>query len=89
MSLQEEKINREIKKFVDFKRLIESCDAVSIIKEKEEKIYYLFQKDDFSDFDKDILDCMVSGLSEKIKNLLEEREKIREGQQNDGHSESN
>ena len=89
MSLKEEKINREIKRFVDLKRLIQFCDAITIIKENEEKIFYLFQKDDFSDFDKDIIDCMMSGISERINNLLEERKKIREEQQNGEHSESN
>lgn len=89
MSLQEDKINKEIKSLINIRGLIQSCDAVSIIRQKDNLQHFIFNKDDFSDFDKDIIDCMVAGLSEKVRNLLEKRKTIREEQQNDGHSQSN
>ena len=86
MSLQEEKINREIKRLVDVKRLIQSCDCVAFIREKEETASYFLKQDDE---EKDIICLMMSGINEKIQKLIAERDKIREEQQNDRHSESN
>lgn len=72
MSLKEEKINREIEKLINIRRFIQSCDSVSIV--KEGTIFYLFNQDDA---EKDIISCMMSGITVKIKQLFEERKKIR------------
>ena len=79
MSLQEDKINKEIKSLINIRRLIQSCDAVSIIRQKDNLQHFLFNKDDFSDFDRVVIVCMMSGINEKIEKLIAERDKIREG----------
>lgn len=65
-------VESAIKQFVNLKKTLKVCGAVEI--NDNDKKLYLFNS---PEAEKDIIDCFIDGVENRIKKLIEEREKLR------------